>query len=428
MKRCAHLRPVFERPPVPQLHRGSASPVPGPCRASGLDRRLRRSRMRRSPASGSSTVPGTSSCSRRRSFTRAAPSRSSWSRICSRLTRDMAELLRVTTRLRLKGVELVRRERRDRHEPPRREDARRRQGAHERAIPRRSPRQDPPGALGIRRPWLERRRPLFGYRTVPVRRGGASGDRGTTGPRSRSTRRGGDRPRIFRAYAAGRSMKAIAHALNAERVPFPAKDTKRGPARRGWAVSTVRVILRNEKYAGDLGLEQDPLPQGPGLRSPPTGGDGRRTSGSARSGPSFASSMPTSGPPCRRACVRRRGLRLRVRTAAAGPGLPRIRPISSRGSCAAPLCGARMVAARRSTRRKGGRVYCYGWYRCCFAAHEGPGHLHAWRRVPAAIGWRPRCWRIPGRDDAADGSTLTQLVNTHVDAAAFRQRSRASST
>jgi site-specific DNA recombinase len=45
-------------------------------------------------------------------------------------------------------------------------------------------------------------------------------------------------------------MKAIAHGLNQARVPFPAKDTKRGPARLGWAVSTVYTIVRNEKYAG----------------------------------------------------------------------------------------------------------------------------------------------------------------------------------
>src|SRR5581483_11080625 len=56
--------------------------------------------------------------------------------------------------------------------------------------------------------------------------------------------------RIFREYAAGRSMRTIAWRLNAEGVPFPAKDTRRGPARRGWAVSTIHVILRNERYAG----------------------------------------------------------------------------------------------------------------------------------------------------------------------------------
>jgi len=44
--------------------------------------------------------------------------------------------------------------------------------------------------------------------------------------------------RIFRDYAAGHSMQAIAFALNREGVHFPAHETQRGPHRRGWAVST----------------------------------------------------------------------------------------------------------------------------------------------------------------------------------------------
>jgi site-specific DNA recombinase len=43
---------------------------------------------------------------------------------------------------------------------------------------------------------------------------------------------------------------SIAHRLNAERVPFPTKATKRGPARKGWSNVTVRFILRNERYTG----------------------------------------------------------------------------------------------------------------------------------------------------------------------------------
>lgn len=56
--------------------------------------------------------------------------------------------------------------------------------------------------------------------------------------------------RVFRDYAEGRSMRTIAHQLNAEGIPFPAKDTKRGPTRRGWAVSTIYSMLLNEKYTG----------------------------------------------------------------------------------------------------------------------------------------------------------------------------------
>src|SRR6185503_6253624 len=48
-------------------------------------------------------------------------------------------------------------------------------------------------------------------------------------------------------FASGRLDRCgemlVVHAVD------DAKDTRRGPARLGWAVSTVRVILRNEKYA-----------------------------------------------------------------------------------------------------------------------------------------------------------------------------------
>ena len=59
-----------------------------------------------------------------------------------------------------------------------------------------------------------------------------------------------DEAAIFRDYAAGQSMQTIAFALNREGMHFPAQGTQRGPQRRGWAVSSVRVILRNEKYGG----------------------------------------------------------------------------------------------------------------------------------------------------------------------------------
>jgi hypothetical protein len=92
-------------------------------------------------------------------------------------------------------------------------------------------------------------------------------------------------------------MKAIAQDLNQRRIPFPAKDTRRGPARLGWAVSTVRVILRNEKYAGvwvwnKTRFLKDPDPVDAGRSG------GHRTSGFDRNGPSCASLIPTSGLPC----------------------------------------------------------------------------------------------------------------------------------
>src|SRR5262249_25170331 len=92
---------------------------------------------------------------------------------------------------------------------------------------------------------------IFGYRTVPV-----ADDRGGGRTRTAPARfeiepqEGTIVRRIFADYARGLSLAAIAHALNGEGVPFPAKDTKRGPARRGWAVSTIQVILHSEKYVG----------------------------------------------------------------------------------------------------------------------------------------------------------------------------------
>jgi hypothetical protein len=77
--------------------------------------------------------------------------------------------------------------------------------------------------------------------------------------------------RVFRDYARGRSMKMIAHALNTDALPFPAKDTKRGPQRRGWAVSAIHVMFAEREVHRHVDLEQDALPQGPGQRPPTTG-------------------------------------------------------------------------------------------------------------------------------------------------------------
>ena len=51
-------------------------------------------------------------------------------------------------------------------------------------------------------------------------------------------------------FTGGVGLRAIAHRLNAEQIPFPAEPTRRGAKRKGWASSAVRVILLNEKYVG----------------------------------------------------------------------------------------------------------------------------------------------------------------------------------
>ena len=58
--------------------------------------------------------------------------------------------------------------------------------------------------------------------------------------------------RIFELYAAGWSPKKIAAQLNAEAVASPLAGTRWGRERSGWASSSIRVILMNERYIGLL--------------------------------------------------------------------------------------------------------------------------------------------------------------------------------
>ncbi len=56
--------------------------------------------------------------------------------------------------------------------------------------------------------------------------------------------------RIFTWFGDGISLRAIACRLNADGVSFPGQPGQRGLKRKGWALSAVRVILKNEKYIG----------------------------------------------------------------------------------------------------------------------------------------------------------------------------------
>ena len=259
---------------------------------------------------------------------------------------------------------------------------------------------------------------IFGYRTVSVP-GETRGSKVTTSARFEIDEREAAIVRqIFRAYTDGKSMKAIVHRLNFEGVPFPAKDTKRGPARRGWAVSTIHVMLGNEKYAGVWIWNKTRF-----LKDPDSG---RR--------------RPIARPPeewirhdrpelriiepdlwravqDRLAVIRatlkvERG-RLRGRSSAAYS--PRL--LSGLVRCGA--CGARMVG-QTFLRKKNAKVYRYSSYRCGFAAAKGPAvcaHGRGYRadRLEAALVDRFREATTPAMIDA-----LTISVNTQL-AAAFRR-------
>ena len=177
--------------------------------------------------------------------------------------------------------------------------------------------------------------------------------------------------RIFQNYANWRSLQAIAHALNSESIPFRGKATRRGPQRRGWAVSTVRVILRNEKYAGTWVWNKRRF-----LKDPETG---RR--------------RPVPRPP--HEWVRQEHPELRIinadlwdsvqerlrymeqahgvslRSPARGAAHVAYSPYLLSGVLRCGVCGARMIA-QTATRKKGTDVYRYGWYRCGFARAKGP--------------------------------------------------------
>ena len=55
--------------------------------------------------------------------------------------------------------------------------------------------------------------------------------------------------RIYQSYLAGESVTAIMDALNAEGIPSPQK-------KKGWTDATLRKILENEKYCGDVILQK----------------------------------------------------------------------------------------------------------------------------------------------------------------------------
>src|SRR5207244_12394748 len=74
---------------------------------------------------------------------------------------------------------------------------------------------------------------VFGYRTIPMPDAPGAATRGARARLEGDPREAEIVRRIFSDYASGLSMATIAHALNREGVPFPSKNTKRGPQRRG---------------------------------------------------------------------------------------------------------------------------------------------------------------------------------------------------
>jgi site-specific DNA recombinase len=263
---------------------------------------------------------------------------------------------------------------------------------------------------------------LFGYRTVAAPDEARAGKREAPARFEIDEREADVVRRVFRDYAEGRSMRTIAHELNAEGT-FPAKDTKRGPARRGWAVSTIYTILLNEKYTGLWVWNKTRF-----LKDPDSG---RRRA------------VPR--PPAEWIRQDRPELRIvhdslwqsvrtrleEIRGAFGSPGRPPrggARPVYSRylltGLLRCAVCEARM-RAQTMIRRKRANVYRAGWYRCGFAADKGPavcGHRVWYRqdRLEGALVAKFREAMTPPIVNA-----LALAVNDQLDAAVRAQDDRA---
>jgi site-specific DNA recombinase len=72
--------------------------------------------------------------------------------------------------------------------------------------------------------------------------------------------------RIFRDFAAGQSLQAIADALNREGVAAPHDGGKGNKNVRGWGHGTIRAMLRNRRYQGRLIWNQSKWVRVPGRK------------------------------------------------------------------------------------------------------------------------------------------------------------------
>ena len=176
--------------------------------------------------------------------------------------------------------------------------------------------------------------------------------------------------RIFSMYVDGLSLKAIAVTLNAEGLAFPAKATRRGPERLGWAVSTIHTILA--KYEGRWVWNKTMF-----LKDPETG---KRTPVARPKDDWVVEERPDlaiiDGELWARVQARLQAVReaygattQQKRPQGQAPEVYSPHLLSGLMRCA--ICGAR-ITIQSSQRKKNGTVYRYGRYRCSFHVTKGP--------------------------------------------------------
>jgi site-specific DNA recombinase len=184
--------------------------------------------------------------------------------------------------------------------------------------------------------------------------------------------------RVFEAYANGASLGAIAASLNADGLPAPYDRDHRKRAGKGWGSSTIRAILRNERYVGRFAWNRRQW-----FRHPTTG---RRVSRERPTDDLVVKELPQLSI-VDTALWARVQARFTSRKGALGrpPGISR-KPRLLAGLLRCGECGGSMVIA--TVRKKNG--VAYGNYGC--AAHLRKGSsvcgnslLVSERKIDAAI-------------------------------------------
>jgi site-specific DNA recombinase len=194
--------------------------------------------------------------------------------------------------------------------------------------------------------------------------------------------------RIFRLFADGMGLRAVAQLLTDEGVPSPsAHDRQRNSHRdaRGWAHSAVRAILMNDAYTGRrVWAKQQKVEQ---LIDPDDVAAGHRTSMRWREPTEWLRPERQTHPP-----LVSDELHAIVKGVLAGPATAESRrrasqhPYCLRGLLFCEHCGRRMQGAFRRNRREGsGRVL----YRCL---------LRSTRSIPAELEAHPGSFYV--REDA----------------------------
>lgn len=72
--------------------------------------------------------------------------------------------------------------------------------------------------------------------------------------------------RIFELYSTGNSMKTIAALLNTEGIPAPYSKPTLGYGRKGWPHTTIRNILKNRRYTGEVVWNKRKFARAPGRK------------------------------------------------------------------------------------------------------------------------------------------------------------------